>query len=216
VLGLSSAFMLAQGDLGSAVVLSAIVFAVAFIGGAPFTPMVGVASGMGLITLGFVMSTPYRRARWTAFLDLARNRDHTGLQVWQSLVGIADGGLTGVGVGASRAKWGYLPLAHSDFIFAIVAEELGLLGVIAVLGSFLLLAFFGIQVALAAADRFGMLLAGGITAWIAVQAVINVGGVTGTMPLTGLTLPFISFGGSSLVATMIAAGLLLNVARSSR
>ena len=125
-------------------------------------------------------------------------------------------GSPGVGIGASRAKWGYLPLAHSDFIFAIIAEELGLIGVVAVLGSFLLLAFFGIQVALAAADRFGMLLAGGVTAWLCVQAIINVGGVTGTMPLTGLTLPFVSFGGSSLLATMTAAGLLLNVARTSR
>ena len=117
--------------------------------------------------------------------------------MWQSLVGIADGGITGVGVGASRAKWGYLPLAHSDFIFAIIAEELGLVGVVAVLGSFLLLAFFGVQIALAAADRFGMLLAGGITAWLIVQTIVNVGGVTGMMPLTGLTLPFLSFGGSS-------------------
>jgi cell division protein FtsW len=215
VLGISGAFMLAQGDLGSAIVLGFIVLAVAFIGGAPLVPMSGVVAGSALVTLGFVMSTEYRRERWTAFLDLAHHRQENGWQVWQSLVGIADGGVTGVGIGASRAKWGYLPLAHSDFIFAIIAEELGLIGVVAVIGAFLVLAFFGIQVALAAADRFGMLLAGGITAWIAAQAIINVGGVTGTMPLTGLTLPFLSFGGSSLLATMTATGLLLNVARFS-
>jgi cell division protein FtsW len=215
VLVVSGMFMLAQGDLGSAVVLGAMVLAVVFIGGAPLIPLAGVAGALGLTSLAFVLSTEYRRERWTAFLDLASTRENGGWQVWQSHVGIADGGITGVGVGASRAKWGYLPLAHSDFIFAIIAEELGLVGVVAVLGSFLLLAFFGVQIALAAADRFGMLLAGGITAWLIVQTIVNVGGVTGMMPLTGLTLPFLSFGGSSLLVTMTAMGLLLNVARSS-
>ncbi len=216
VLGVAGALLILQSDLGSAIVLGSIVLAVVFIAGAPMTPLAGVTAGMGGIGLVFVMSADYRRERWTAFLDLAAHRTNEGYQVYQSMIGIADGGLAGVGIGASRAKWGYLPLAHSDFIFAIIAEELGLIGVVAVLGSFLLLAFFGVQVALAAADRFGMLLAGGVTAWLCVQAIINVGGVTGTMPLTGLTLPFVSFGGSSLLATMTAAGLLLNVARTSR
>ena len=216
VLGLSGSLLMAQGDLGSAIVLVAIVVAVAFIAGTPLTPLTGVSAAMGVVGLGFVLSTKYRRDRWTAFLDIAKHRDHESYQVWQGLISIADGGVSGVGIGASRGKWGYLPLAHSDFIFAIIAEELGLIGVVAVLGSFMLLAFFGIQVALAAADRFGMLLAGGITAWLCVQAIINVGGVTGAMPLTGLTLPFVSFGGSSLLASMTAAGLLLNVARTSR
>lgn len=216
VLGVSGALLMAQGDLGSAIVLGSIVLAMAFIAGTPLTPLAGVCAGMSVVTLGFVLSTEYRRERWTAFMDVIAHRDDEAYQVVQGLIGIADGGLWGAGIGASRAKWGYLPLAHSDFIFAIIAEELGLVGVVAVLGSFLLLAFFGVQVALAAADRFGMLLAGGVTAWICVQAIINVGGVTATMPLTGLTLPFVSFGGSSLLATMIGAGLLLNVARTSR
>ena len=216
VLVVSGAFMLVQGDLGSALVLSAIVLAVVFIGGAPLIPLAGVAGALGATALAFVLSTQYRRERWTAFLDLASSREKGGWQVWQSLIGIADGGITGVGVGASRAKWGYLPLAHSDFIFAIIAEELGLVGVVAVLGAFVLLAFFGVQIALAAADRFGVLLAGGITAWLIVQTIVNVGGVTGMMPLTGLTLPFLSFGGSSLLTSMTAVGLLLNVARSAQ
>ena len=216
VLMVSGAFMLVQGDLGSALVLSAIVLAVVFIGGAPIIPLAGVTGALGVTALTFVLSTQYRRERWTAFLDLASSREKSGWQVWQSLIGIADGGITGVGVGASRAKWGYLPLAHSDFIFAIIAEELGLVGVVAVLGAFVLLAFFGVQIALAAADRFGMLLAGGITAWLIVQTIVNVGGVTGMMPLTGLTLPFLSFGGSSLLTSMTAVGLLLNVARSAQ
>ena len=216
VLGAAGIFLLAQSDLGSAVVLGTIVLATLFIAGTPIVPLGGVGAAMGSLTVVFVMSTAFRRQRWTAFLDLAKYRTNSGYQVWQSLIGIADGGLTGVGMGASKAKWGYLPLAHSDFIFAIIAEELGLVGVAAVLGAFLVLAFVGVQVALAAADRFGMLVAGGISAWIAVQAIINIGGVTGTMPLTGLTLPFVSFGGSSLLASMTAAGLLLNVARTAR
>jgi cell division protein FtsW len=216
VVGISGMLCLAQGDLGSAIVLGAIVLAVAFIGGTPLVPFAGATGALAAVSLGFVMSTKYRRDRWLAFIHPKAHCDHLAYQLCQGMVGLADGGLTGVGIGASRQKWNYLPLAHSDFIFAIIGEELGLLGVLGVLGAYVLLAYFGTQVALGASDRFGMLLAGGVTAWITVQALINVGGVTGLMPLTGLTLPFLSFGGSSLLATMTAAGLLLNVARSSR
>jgi cell division protein FtsW len=121
--------------------------------------------------------------------------------------------LTGSGVGAGNGKLGYLPLAHSDFIFAVVADELGFIGSLAVVGGFGVFVWFGIKAALAAPDRFGMLLAGGISAWFGVQAIVNMGGVTGLMPITGLTLPFFSAGGSSLFISMVAAGLLLNVAR---
>lgn len=215
MLGVSAAFMLAQGDLGSAIVLSSIVLAMVFIGGAPMTPLTVSGVGLSIVGLGFVYSTDYRRARFTAFLDLAKNKDHLGYQVWSALVAVQDGGVTGTGIGAGKAKWSRLPLAHSDFIFAVIAEELGLIGVVAIMGCFLMFAYFGVQIALAAADRFGMLIAGGVAAWVTVQTIINVGGVTGMMPLTGLTLPFMSFGGSSLFVTMTAAGLLLSVARSS-
>ena len=167
-------------------------------------------------TAGAAFMLQVRGERWTAFLDLAAHRQDDGFQVWQSLVGIASGGLTGVGLGAGKAKWGFLPEAHTDFIFAVIAEELGLAGVAIVGALFLVLVLLGIRVALRAPDRFGMLLAGGITCWILAQTVINIGGVVGLMPLTGLTLPFVSFGGSSLLVTMAAAGLLLNVARSGR
>src|SRR3954468_6543271 len=133
------------------------------------------------------------------------------------MIALAQGGLAGEGVGQGKKKLGaVLPLAHSDFIFAVVAEELGMIGVIAVLGGFLILAYAGVQVALATHDRFASLLAGGIVIWFVVQTIINVGGVTGMMPVTGLTLPFFSAGGSSLFVTMTAAGLLLNVARNVR
>ena len=204
---------LLQGDLGSAIVMTAIVLAVAFIGGVPLSPMLATGLVAAVAALGFVFSTEYRYQRFTAFLDITGHRDHLSYQTYQGFLSIADGGLTGSGVGAGNGKLGYLPLAHSDFIFAVIADELGLVGSIAVIGGFMLLVWFGIQTALAAPDRFGMLLAGGITTWFGVQAVINLGGVTGLMPVTGLTLPFFSAGGSSLFVSMTAAGLLLNVAR---
>ena len=204
---------LVQGDLGSAIVMCAIVLAVAFIGGVPMTPMLLTGLLATVTAVGFIFSTEYRYQRFTAFLDITGHRDHLSYQAYQSFLSIADGGLTGSGVGAGNGKLGYLPLAHSDFIFAVIADELGLVGSVAVVGGFMLFAWFGIQAALSAPDRFGMLLAGGITAWFGVQAVINLGGVTGLMPVTGLTLPFFSAGGSSLFVSMTAAGLLLNVAR---
>ena len=158
----------------------------------------------------------FRSQRWTAFWHLDETKAHVGYQVYQAMISIANGGISGVGVGEGAGKWDYVPLAHSDFIFAIIAEEFGVVGVFAVLGLFLGFVLFGIQAALGARDVFGALLAGGITSWFGVQAFINVGGVTATMPVTGLTLPFISYGGSSLLVSMAAAGLLLNVARNMK
>ena len=122
----------------------------------------------------------------------------------------------GVGLGASRAKWGFLPNAHTDFIFAIIGEELGLLGTLAVVALFAAFAVLGVRAAVRAPDRFGVLLAAGVTAWIVGQAIINVGAVIGILPVTGVPLPFVSFGGSSLVITMAAVGVVLNVHRQSR
>ncbi len=213
---LAGSACLVQGDLGSAIVMCAIVLAVAFIGGVPLSPMLATGLAAAAAAVAFVFSTEYRHQRFTAFLDITGHRDRLSYQTYQGFLSIADGGLTGSGVGAGNGKLGYLPLAHSDFIFAVIADELGLVGSIAVVGGFMLLLWFGFQAALSAPDRFGMLLAGGITAWFGVQAVINLGGVTGLMPVTGLTLPFFSAGGSSLCVSMTAAGLLLNVARRAR
>jgi cell division protein FtsW len=216
VLGAASILVLLQRDLGSGIVMGAVVVGVMFFAGMPLVPL-GAATGlMASVATIFVVSTPYRRARWGAFLHLAQQRDHQGYQVFQSLVGIASGGLTGAGIGAGKSKWGFLPLAHTDFIFAIIGEELGMFGVVVVCGLFIALGYAGVYVAMHAKDRFAMLLAGGVTAWLLVQALINILGVLGMMPLTGLTLPFVSFGGTSLLITMSAAGLLLNVARSDR
>ena len=208
---------LAQGDLGSAIVLAAIVFVMAFIAGAPMVP-IGITGAAGALSgLAFVWSSPRREARFTAFMDIAAHKDHLSYQTWQAMIAMAQGGLTGSGVGRGENKLGeFLPLAHSDFIFAVVAEELGMIGVVAVLGGFMVLAYAGVQVAMATHDRFHSLLAGGIVGWFVVQPAINVGGVTGLMPVTGLTLPFFSAGGSSLFVTLTATGLLLNVARNVR
>jgi cell division protein FtsW len=215
VLAVSGVLLMLQPDLGGALVMAAIVLGVAFIAGTPIVPLGATTAAASLFGLVFIMSAAYRRERWLAFLNLAQHKQDAGFQVWQSLIGIASGGLTGVGLGASKLKWGFLPEAHTDFIFAIIAEELGLLGVVAVCALFCAFGLLGIQVALRAQDRFGMLLAGGVTAWVLTQALINIGGVVGLMPLTGLTLPFVSFGGSSLLVMMAAGGLLLNVARSA-
>jgi len=202
-----------QGDLGSAIVLAAVVLAVGVVAGVPLVHvgMVGIAGTLGAALM--IVSDQRRLHRFTAFRDIQGNREDLAYQSWQGLVSIANGGVTGSGIGGSNSKLGYLPLAHSDFIFAVVADELGFVGSVAVIGGFMALVWFGVQAALAAPDRFGMLLAGGIAAWFGVQAIVNLGGVSGLMPVTGLTLPFFSAGGTSLFVSIVAAGLLLNVSR---
>lgn len=202
-----------QGDLGSAIVLGAVVLAVGVIAGIPLIHVASVAMVGSVGAVLAIVSDPRRFNRLTAFRDIEGNKEHLAWQSWQGLLSIADGGLTGAGIGGSRSKMGYLPLAHSDFIFAVIADELGLVGSVAVIGGFALLVWFGIQTALAAPDQFGLVLAGGISVWFGVQAIVHIGGVAGLLPVTGLTLPFFSAGGTSLFVSMVAAGLLLNVAR---
>jgi cell division protein FtsW len=149
------------------------------------------------------------------FLDPWADPMDKGYQNIQSLVGLGSGGVFGEGLGASRAKWGYLPYAHSDFIFAIIGEELGLVGATVVVGLFVLVGIIGVRIALHAPDRFGLLLAMGVTAWYCVQAFVNIGAVIGILPITGVPLPFVSYGGSSLLFAMAGAGLLLSVARQA-
>lgn len=202
-----------QGDLGSAIVLASIVLAVGLVAGVPIAHVVSIATVGAAAALVAIVSDPRRFNRLAAFRDIEGNKEHLAWQSWQGLLSIANGGMTGSGIGGSNSKLGYLPLAHSDFIFAVVADELGFIGSVAVVGGFALLVWFGIQTALAAPDQFGLILAGGISAWFGVQAIVNMGGVVGLMPVTGLTLPFFSAGGTSLFISMVSAGLLLNVAR---
>jgi cell division protein FtsW len=213
VFGLFAFLIMLEPDLASTMVLTIILGSVLVVGGIRTRHLAAIA-GMAIaaVTL-FALAVPWRRARMLAFLDPWHDKSNTGYQVTQSLIALGSGGWTGVGLGASRAKWRFLPAAHTDFIFAIIGEELGLLGCALVVGLFAGLAYLGVRTALRAPDRFGMLLAGGITAWIVGQAVINIGSVVGLLPVSGVPLPFVSFGGTALLFTMIAAGLLGNVAR---
>jgi cell division protein FtsW len=216
VFGVVAMLLMLQPNLGTTLVLGAMVLAVLFVAGAPLIPLLGVGLAGSVVATGLALGASYRRARVLAFLDPWSDPLNTGYQNIQSLVGIASGGWTGVGLGESRAKWGFLPYAHTDFIFAIIGEELGLLGALVVVGLFVALCILGAKAAHQAPDRFGMLLASGVTAWFGVQAFVNIGAVIGILPITGVPLPFVSYGGSSLVFSMVGAGLLLNVARQGR
>ena len=215
VLTAAATLVMLQPNLGTTMVLAAIALALCFVAGTPAGPLAGWTT-IGLVAAtGLALAEEYRRARVLTFLDPWADPMHKGYQNIQSLVGVASGGLFGSGLGASRAKWGYLPYAHSDFIFAIIGEELGLVGSTVVVGLFVLLAIVGVRIALHAPDRFGLLLATGVTAWFCVQAFVNIGAVIGILPITGVPLPFVSAGGSSLVFGMAGAGLLLSVARQA-
>jgi cell division protein FtsW len=208
--------LMAQPNLGTTILLASIVFVMLFVSGVALKPLVASFTVAGTAAALLAVVEPYRRRRLLGFINPWKDSQNTGYQTIQSQVGIARGGITGSGLGQSRAKWGFLPFAHTDFIFAIIAEELGLIGALLVIALFVALGVAGIVTALRAPDQYGMLLATGITAWILVQAFVNVGAVVGVLPITGVPLPFVSFGGSSLVVTMAAVGLLLSVARQAR
>ncbi len=212
----ASALLLLQPKLGTPVILAAVAMIMLFIAGAKLRSLLAWATLSGLAVIAVALATGYQRSRIDGWLDPWENPQGVGLQAIQSQVGIASGGLFGVGLGAGRAKWGFLPFAQTDFIFAIVAEEIGLIGASALIAAFVLIGWMGVKAALAAPDRFGMLLAAGITSWLLVQAFLNIGMVLGVLPITGEALPFVSAGGSSLVTALAAAGLLTSVARRAR
>ncbi len=215
-LGVAVVLIMGEPDMGTALVMAVTVGAMAFVAGAPLKTMAGVFLSGASLALMIGMVAPYRRARLMSFLSPFDDHTNAGYQVVQSLVGVASGRFAGVGLGASRAKWGFLPNAHTDFIFAIIGEELGLIGTLLVVLLFGALTFLGVRTAIRAGDRFSMLMATGITTWIAGQAVINIGAVIGLLPVTGVPLPFISFGGSALLFTMLASGILVNIASRAR
>ena len=214
--GVLAVLLLAQPDLGTTLVTGSIVFGVLFLAGTPMAWMGGLGLTAAAGTLLLAKIEPYRWRRMTSFLNPFADASNTGYQAAQGRIAMATGGLSGVGLGASRAKWGFLPAAHTDFIFAIIGEELGLAGSLGVLFLFGAFVFLGVRTALRAPDRFGFLLAGGITAWVLGQAVINIGAVVGLLPITGVPLPFVSSGGSSLVPMMAGLGMLLNVTRNGK
>lgn len=217
VLMIPIVFMLMkQPDFGSTLIIAAIVFAALFVAGVPLRPIALLAvGGLGLGIIGS-LTTSYRLDRITAFLDPGSDPDGTSYQIVQSKMSLASGQLFGSGLGQGHAKWGYLPNAHTDFIFAVVGEELGLFGATVMLGLFVALGLLGYVTAMRSPDLLGTVLATGITAGFLFQAFVNIGGVVGLLPITGLTLPFVSSGGSSLLVTMASAGVLMNIARHAR
>ena len=216
VMAVIVALILAERDLGSSIVITGVGLVLLALGGVRKRHLVLVVAGLGVGGLGLVELVAYRADRVAHFLNPCADALGSGFQNCQALYALGSGGLTGVGLGNSVLKYDWLPEAHTDFIFAIIGEELGLIGTVAIVGAFLFLAWRGVRASLRAPDRFGALLAGGITAWICIGAFVNVGAVTGVIPTTGIPLPFISYGGTALATSLVGMGILLNVSAQGR
>jgi cell division protein FtsW len=213
ITAISALMALKQSDFAMASIFWLIALYMLYVGGARLTHLFGVLGALVPVLALLLITAPYRFGRLLAFLDPFQYSTTEGYQLIQSLTAIGSGGVFGRGLGASRAKLLFLPEPYNDFIFAIIGEELGLVGGLCVIGLFVYLTWAGYTIALRAPDRFGMLLASGITFTIASQAAINIGVACGILPVTGLTLPFISYGGSSLIVSLAMAGTLLNIAQ---
>jgi len=213
VLGAFGLVLALQPDFGMLVLYTTLTAFLLWIGGVPLRPLLTTAAA--LLPLGglLLLAAPYRLGRLLAFLNPAGYRDTYGYQVYQSMMAIGAGGIFGRGLGASRAKLFYLPAAHNDFAFAVVAEETGLIGALILIGLLAWLVVLGFKAALRAPDRLGTLYALGTSFLLAFQALLNLGVVVGVLPVTGLTLPFVSYGGSSLAITLGLSGLLLGISR---
>jgi cell division protein FtsW len=216
VVAMVCGLILLQPDMGTGVIVVSSVFVLLFAAGARLRHLAAGGALIGGLGVGLVYVEGYRWARLTAFIDPWADPQGTGYQTIQGLIALTSGRWFGVGLGASRQKWDYVPNAHTDFIFAIIGEELGLAGALLVLLLFGALLYAAIRIAVRAPDAFGRLLAAGIAGWFGVQAVTNLGAVTGLLPITGVPLPFVSYGGSALVVAMAAVGMLVSVARAGR
>ena len=207
------ALVMMGGDMGTSIIIVAIVFCLLFTAGAPgrlFSIL--LCSAVGLATLAILMR-PSRVRRFTNFLSPENDPGGTGYQAIHAFQALASGGWFGEGLGASKQRWGQLPEVQTDMIFAIIGEELGLIGALTVLGLFLTLAYAGIRMALRTTDPFVRLVSASVTVWLAAQMMINLGAVTGVLPIAGVPLPFVSYGGSSLLPSLTAVGMLMSFAR---
>jgi len=216
IAGITSCLIMMQPDLGTTLTILLTVFILLYGGGVRILHLSGVAVAGGSIIAGLMLFVPryrYQLSRLTSFLNPWEDPTGTGWQIIQSLLAIGSGSLGGVGLGASRQKFLYLPEPWSDFIYAIICEELGFIGGAAVIILFLILIWRGFRIAISAPDLFGKYLAMGLTTIIAVQAAINLGVVLGTLPVTGITLPLVSYGGTSLMMNLTFIGILLNISR---
>jgi cell division protein FtsW len=214
LLAVFCALILAEPDLGTVIAICVIVAAMLVVAGAPLR-MLGIASAIaGGIVLVAIWLEPYRRSRFFSFINPWHDSQGAGYQIVNSMIGIGSGGLFGKGLGQSVEKIFYLPEAHTDMIFSIIGEELGLVGVTLVIAAYAAFAWAGLRIALRCADPFGKALAVGITTLVCGQAALNLAAVVGAAPLTGITLPLVSYGGTSLVVMLASVGILLNIARN--
>ena len=214
VSGFFSAIILAEKNLSIAAIIMIVTFIMLFVAGGRIKDLFGkVAPTLLVVVFIFIFGEGYRRARMLNFLNPWKDPAGDGYQLIQSFYALGAGGVTGLGLGQSRQKTLYMPEPHNDFIFSIIGEELGLIGCLFIIFLFIFFVWRGIKVAMKARDTYGTLLAVGITSIIAVQAIINIAVVTGSMPVTGVPMPFISYGGTSLVINMTAMGILLNISR---
>lgn len=205
-----------QPDMGSALVLCFCIMLLFGVADTRPAHLLAIGGGGAALAAAFAVSAPYRRARLFSFVNPWRSPRGAGYQVIQSYIALGSGRVRGLGLGMSRQKFLYLPNAHTDFIFAIIGEELGLIGTLVVLTLIGILAYGGVRVARRAPDDMGRFLAMGLTGLIVIQAIVNMGGVTGLLPITGVPLPFVSAGGSSLVVCMASIGILVNISRQCR
>lgn len=214
--GLMAVLVLIEPDMGTASLFVMTAFALFFAAGARIEHLVMILLATVPPVLLTIIASPYKRARIFAFLDPWKDAQNTGFHIVQSLFALGSGGLMGVGLGQSRAKFFYLPEQYTDFIFSVLGEELGLVGALVVVVLFVVLGYRAIRIAIGAQDRFGFFLAVGCAAMIVIQAFVNIGVVTSSWPVTGVPLPFISSGGSSLVVSLVAVALIMNVGRYRR
>ncbi|MGE5298141.1 MAG: FtsW/RodA/SpoVE family cell cycle protein, partial [Acidobacteriaceae bacterium] len=212
---LVSGLIILQPDFGTMSVLVAIAASMFFIAGTKLKYLFSLAGISGLVMYILVKAEPYRLSRITTFFDPGHDAKGISYQINQALIGIGSGGLWGLGFGQSRQKYNYLPEPIGDSIFAIMSEELGFIRVSIVLILFLFLAIRGFRVAMKAPETFGKMVAAGITSWLVFQALINIGGIIALIPLTGIPLPFISYGSTAMVINLAAVGILLNISRYS-
>jgi cell division protein FtsW len=213
LVGAVGGLVILQPDMGTAIVIVLTTITLFFIAGGELRHIAGLLGAGLIIGVVLIISGDYRADRFSAFLGAEDDPLGSGFQILQLSIALGSGGLDGLGWGVSRQKFFYIPGAHTDGVFAIIGEELGLLGTLGVMLLFAFLIYRCFRVILNARDQFGMLLATGVTVWIAYQALINIGGITRTLPLTGIPLPFISYGGSALAALMAGVGILLSVSR---
>ncbi len=216
VLGSVLGLLVLQPDVGTMTIIATMSLVVYFVAGAPISYVIGfMLAGLG--ALGVLISlAPYRVARFTTFLNPELDPQGVGYHINQALLAIGSGGIFGMGYGHSRQKFQYLPEVASDSIFALIAEELGLLVALLVIMAFLFFLWRSLKIAKGAPDVFSKLVVVGITAWITIQAFVNIGSMVAIMPMTGITLPFVSYGGTSLAVSMAAVGVVLNISRYAK